>query len=316
MTGSVKIIIINIFTVKNLLFAERDNYMLKKLQEQDFERYVDFVYQLALDSTKSGYPTYTDGIKTKDDFVARARKAFSANGEENSAASEEILLYEQGGKVEGWIHYFYLPEDHYLDTCSFCIASGMGEALIEFIAFAGEHFPGSELYLGFPKENTEAVDTLKLLNFDCIEESYNDVIDFEDYVSQPEDAGIISINRENYDFFSRLHSQNNDMYWNSARILDAIDRWRIYVCLSKEEAVGAIYYMDDMRMPEIFGIDFSGGIYSGNIYRALLTTALNDSKCRGAKHMIFFNEGESQTDAIACGFRCVGKYLCFKKVLI
>ena len=106
------------------------------------------------------------------------------------------------------------------------------------------------------------------------------------------------------------------MYWNSARILDAIDRWRIYVCLSKEEAVGAIYYMDDMRMPEIFGIDFSGGIYSGNIYRALLTTALNDSKCRGAKHMIFFNEGESQTDAIACGFRCVGKYLCFKKVLI
>ncbi len=32
--------------------------------------------------------------------------------------------------------------------------------------------------------------------------------------------------------------------------------------------------------------------------------------------MIFFNEGESQTDAIACGFRCVGKYLCFKKVLI
>lgn len=291
--------------------------MLKKLQEQDFEQYVDFAYQLALDSTKSGYPTYIDGIKTKDDFVARARKAFSANGEENFAASEEILLYEQEGEVQGWIHYFYLPEDHYLDTCAFCIASGMGEALTEFIAFAREHFPGSELYLGFPKENTEAVDTLKSLNFDCIEESYNDAIDFEDYLLQPEDVGIIFINRENYEFFSSLHGQNDsDMYWNSARILDTIDRWRIYVCLKNTKIAGAIYYMADTLIPEIFGIDFPDNIYNGSVYRALLTAALNDCKRRGAKHMIFFNEDESQTDAIACGFRCVGEYLCFKKVLI
>ncbi len=55
--------------------------MLKKLQEQDFDRYVDFAYQLALDMTKSGYPTYADGIKTKDDFVARAREAFSTDNE-------------------------------------------------------------------------------------------------------------------------------------------------------------------------------------------------------------------------------------------
>lgn len=56
--------------------------MLKKLREQDFDRYLDFAYQLALDMTKSGYPTYADGIKTKDDFVARAREAFSADNEE------------------------------------------------------------------------------------------------------------------------------------------------------------------------------------------------------------------------------------------
>ena len=283
--------------------------MLKKLREQDFGRYVDFAYQLALDMTKSGYPTYADGIKTKDDFVARARKAFSTD-------NEEILLYEQEGKTAGWIHYYYLPEERYLDTCAFCIAFGMKEALAEFIAFAQEHFPGSELYLGFPKENTEAVAALESQGFDCIEESYNDVMDFEDYVLQPEDAGIFSVNGENYELFSGLHCQNDcDMYWNSARILDAIERWRIYMCVRNGKAAGAIYYMDDTLVPEIFGVDFPDDIYNKDAYRALLTAALNDCKRRGAKHMIFFNEGESQTDAVACGFRCVGGYMCFKKVL-
>ena len=174
--------------------------MLKKLQEQDFDRYVDFAYELALDLTRSGYPTYADGIKTKDDFVTRAREAFSTG-------NEEILLFEHNGATAGWIHYFYLPEDHYLDTCAFCIASGMKEALTEFIAFAREHFSGSELYLGFPRENAEAVAVLESGGFDCIEESYNDAIEFEDYVLQPEDEGILPITRENYTLFSALHSQ-------------------------------------------------------------------------------------------------------------
>ena len=283
--------------------------MLKKLQEQDFDRYVEFAYQLALDMTRSGYPTYADGIKTKDDFVARSRKAFST-------ANEEILLFEYYGATAGWIHYFYLPEDHYLDTCAFCIASGTREALTEFIAFAQEHFPGSELYLGFPGENAEAVAVLESGGFDCIEESYNDAINFEDYVLQPEDADILPITQENYELFSGLHSQNDcDMYWNSARILDKIDLWQIYVCLRNGKTTGAIYYMDDMSMPEIFGVDFPEGIYDSDVYRALLTAALNDCKRRGAKHMVFFNESESQADALACGFRCIGKYVCFKKAL-
>lgn len=283
--------------------------MLKRLEEQDFDRCVEFAYELALDMTRSGYPTYADGIKTKDDFVARARKAFSTS-------TEGILLFEQDGATEGWIHYFYLPEDRYLGTCAFCIAAGMKEALAEFVAFAREHFPGSELYLGFPKENIEAVVALEADGFERIEESYNDAIAFEHYVFQPEKAGILSITRGNYELFSVLHSQTDyDMYWNSVRILDEIDRWRIFVYLRNGKAAGAIYFMDDEFMPEIFGADFSDGIYDSEAYRALLTAALNDAKRRGAKHMVFFNESEAQADVLDCGFRCIGEYVCYKITL-
>lgn len=42
--------------------------MLRICTEQDFNTYFDFVYELALDQSKSGYPTYSDGIKTKEMF--------------------------------------------------------------------------------------------------------------------------------------------------------------------------------------------------------------------------------------------------------
>ena len=216
--------------------------MLKKLEKQDFDRYVEFAYELALDMTKSGYPTYADGIKTKKDFIDRARKAFSRDG-------EEILLFERGGKATGWIHYYHLPEDRYLDTCSFCVAEGMGEALAEFIAFAHDQFPGSELYLGFPKENMEAVEVLDTCGFERLEERYNDVLDFDHYILRPESKDVISIMRDNFQLFADIHSQyDKDMYWNSERILKAIDEWRIFVLLRKEKTVGAIYILAEMSL--------------------------------------------------------------------
>ena len=283
--------------------------MLKKLEEQDFDRYVGFAYELALNMTKSGYPTYADGIKTKNDFITRAREAFSRDG-------EEILLFERSGKVTGWIHYYHLPQDSYLDTCAFCIAEGMNEALSEFITFARERFSGSELYLGFPKENIEAVSSLDEYGFERIEESYNDVMDFDQYIPQPENANIIPITRDNFELFAAVHSQyEDDMYWNSERIFATINRWRIYVYLREEKVVGAIYFREDESMSEIFGVDFANCTYDSAVCRALLTAALNDGKRNGTKHMVFFSDGASQVDVIACGFHCVGEYVCFQTTL-
>ncbi len=285
--------------------------MLRKLEEDLFDKYVDFAYQLASDMTKSGYPTFADGIKTRDDFVTRARKAFSRD-------NEEILLFERYGKVAGWIHYYHLPEDHYLDTCSFCIAEGMGDALAEFTSFARTYFPESELYLGFPKENREAVTALDAFGFERIEESFNDVLDFGSYMPCPENTNIILITKDNYQLFSDLHSQiEGDMYWNSERILNVMDEWRIYVLLREGKAAGAIYLRisDDKSMDEIFGVDFSNSVFDSGVYQELVTAALNDEKRRGVKHMVFFNDKESQSDALACGFHCVGEYVCFKTTL-
>ncbi|MBR3258345.1 MAG: hypothetical protein IKF96_05075, partial [Eggerthellaceae bacterium] len=303
--GNVEQDVKNILTRENWLAA-----MLTPLEPEEFDRYVDFAYYLALDTTKSGYPTYTDGVKTREDFVERARKAFSRY-------NEEILLFRHGGRVAGWIHWYILPEDRYIDTCSFCIAEGMRTAIEAFVAFVCRRFPGNDLFLGFPKENVEAVAALTDLGFELIEESCNNVLDFASYQPLPEPADVVPITRENYGPFAALHDRETDMYWNTARILSALDGWRVLVALREGEAAGAIYHQvreDDLSMDEIFGVDFAGD-YDSEVFRELMAAVLNAEKRRGVAHMVFFDDDMTHADTLACGFRCVGQYVCFRKTI-
>ena len=64
---------------------------LRSCTREEFEKYIDFAYGLAMDLTKSGYPTYCDGIKTKESFIERSLKAFERE-------DEEMLLFMDKGE--------------------------------------------------------------------------------------------------------------------------------------------------------------------------------------------------------------------------
>ncbi len=58
--------------------------------------------------------------------------------------------------MQGMIHYFWIPEDHYLQTICFNISKAMEQAILEFLAYVGERFKG---YFNFPhqKRRTHAI---------------------------------------------------------------------------------------------------------------------------------------------------------------
>ena len=78
--------------------------MLRLIKEAEFDLYIDFAYELALDPARSGYPVYYDGMKTREDFVSRTRKALERPG-------EDVLLFFEGGEVEGLIAFEHLEAD-------------------------------------------------------------------------------------------------------------------------------------------------------------------------------------------------------------
>ena len=60
--------------------------MLIKAMAEDIKEYGEFAYGLALNPTKSCYPTYADGIKTKSDFFDVAERAVKKE-------ASELLLF-------------------------------------------------------------------------------------------------------------------------------------------------------------------------------------------------------------------------------
>lgn len=282
--------------------------MLRTLKQEEFEQYAEFAFSLALDLSKSGYPTYTDGIKTKEDFIRIAKKALEKE-------NEEILLFSLDGEVKGWIHYYFLPEDNYLSPESFLTESSPEAAVEEFICYVSKKYPGADLYMGFPKENEGVISALKTGGFRQLEYSYPHVLHLEKYSHRAVPEQTVRITKETYAAFAQLHdTQAGEMYWNSERIQETLEDWSIYAYYENGTPLGALYCLDEGRMLEIFGIDFRDGIVREECYRALMAACLNEAKQRGDKHLVYFAEEERELEILQeFGFHATGTYVCYMK---
>ena len=278
--------------------------MLRRAEKQEIETYLEFAYALALDQTRSGYPLFSDGIATKERFVASAR-------ESDAQENRTLLLFLLDGKVEGWIQFFWIREDRYLQTDGFFIRRNTRQALAEFTEYARAHFPGYTLYLGFPKRNEDAMHALDAAGWTRTEESYHDVFSLADYEPRPEAQGIVHITRENFPMFRALHRVDASTYWNAQRIERTLDAWKIDLLTESESGtpLGAVYARDG----EIFGIDYREGRFDAAVYRALMTAILNDHFCAGCSHVVFFQDEAAQPAALELGFRCAAQYVLFCK---
>lgn len=281
--------------------------MLRSCSKNEFDQYTDFIYELATDLTKSGYPTYCDGIKTKVKFVERSLKAFERD-------TEHMLLFVYEGEVQGMIHYFWIPEDHYLQTICFNISKAMEQALSEFLAYVGERFKGYDVFLRFPAENKSAVSFLAEQGFECIENDYNNTAFLDKLDGIPENSDLVRIEKGNYEKFESLHSQTEG-YWNSERILADLDNWIILVKEKDGEPQGAVYYRALALVDgwfEIYGIDMDHEDHDPELFKELLNAALLDAKRRNGRFMTFFCDEEYEKATMECGFMCVGNNLCYE----
>lgn len=290
--------------------------MLKTLKLDEFEKYAEYAYGLALDMSRSSYPTYADGIKTREDFMSKAKRGIS--GDPNT----EILLFESKGSVKGWIHFYVYPEEKALYFYSFCTEENAKEAVNEFLSFAGRRYPGYIMDLGLPSENREAAQALTDAGFVNIETSGVNIMKFENYVPVKENADIIPVSEENFGEFRRLHDPvSHDMYWNSERLAEKYfseeNNWRLYLSWKDGKAAGCIYFVFVGEIMEIFGIDFPNSRFDKAVMRELLIKSLNVSKKSGkVKYAYFFTEtAEEQSAALEAGLEHLGDYGLFRGAL-
>lgn len=264
--------------------------MLRIPTANEFEEYSERAYVLALDPSRSSFPSYADGIKTKEDFLAIAKRGFESE-------NEEIYIFEHGGEMRGWIHFYVLTEDKYIGIEAFETDGFEKEQFADFVALLKEKYTGYEVNAGFPSQNERAVSAAIENGFEIIEESAVNILFFSDYEPQSESGRVEPLTKNNLALFAKLHDKV-EMYWNTKRLTEAYfggDKWRIYLT-EKDGKAAAIYFVFAGNIAEIFGLDFSDG-FDGTAAEELLTAALNEAKKNvSAKAMYWFTEDERETE--------------------
>lgn len=168
---------------------------LKPVREDEIE----LLHKMQVESFMPLYEKYHDAGNPAIETMDRVKKR----------AQRPILLFEKDDRIMGWIHFCHLEEDNYAGTYAFCIEDGTAEAIDEFTEMVRAQYPECELYMGFSKNNTEAVSELRKSGFECIEESYNDILDFKNYCVHPESTHVVRVDADNYRLFSDIHAQYN-----------------------------------------------------------------------------------------------------------
>ena len=263
--------------------------MLRIPTANEFEEYSERAYMIALAPSRSSFPSYADGIKTKEAFLAIAKRGFESE-------NEEIYIFEHGGEMRGWIHFYVLTEDKYIGIEAFETDGFEKEQFAEFAALLKEKYAGYEVTAGFPSQNERAVSAAIENGFEIIEESAVNILFFSDYEPQSESGRVEPLTKNNLALFAKLHDKV-EMYWNTKRLTEAYfggDKWRIYLT-EKDGKAAAIYFVFAGNIAEIFGLDFSDG-FDGTAAEELLTAALNEAKKNvSAKAMYWFTEDERET---------------------
>lgn len=274
--------------------------MLRKIETTEFEELVEFAYEVSQDLSKTSFPVYTDGIKTKQDFLLRSRDGIQREG-------EEILVFQKNGQVEGWVHYFTIPSAKYIVMCNMSIRSGYAEAFAELLEYWKQEYPGYLWSVYFPEENQEIAAFMKEHHYEEKSREIVDVLAFQDYEKKEDNGHVVEIQQNNFSVFREIHQPHEQgMYWTSERIENTLDNWAIYAYKENDQYIGAVYYNGKgSQNLEIFGIDLLPEVDNPNVIRELLISALNGAKDAGANSMYFFNDESTHEIAKKVGFRCV-----------
>lgn len=282
--------------------------MLVKATLEDIAKYGDLAYDLSLNPAKSSYPTYGDGIKTREDFMADAERAVTKE-------TSELLLFVENGTVEGWMAYFWIPEDGYLQLSGCNLNRGTERALTELLELLERRFAGYTTYFGYPGENRDAIRFLQTHGFRCIEEAWNHSFFFDGYGPQGYGRDVEKISRNNFDKFRAVYHPSQETYWNCGRILETIDDWTIFVYNKDDGPVAAVFLQGKQGYFEIYGMEFAGGAFQEDAFRKLLTASLDECKHVNAKFMTYFCGEEEKRILAELGFQCVGQYVLYSKAL-
>lgn len=272
--------------------------MLRRAEMMEVPRLLECFWPVAQDLTRSGYPTYTDGIKTFADFSQQVLRALTEEW-------GEVLIWRTDDGEKGLLVIDEVDEEHV--SLPVCLCKGVQHVfLTEAFAYVRGRHPGKILWWGFAPENAELLRFVREQDFELLDDTANWNIDLTRADAGASEA--VPVMAENEAYFRSLWTDET-MYWNADRILSDPSKWLLYVTKG-----GAVACMAEDAMLEIFGFQYRSG-FNGEAFQALMQAVLLGGKARQARYLTCFADAAESELLRPLGFRRVSEYLCYQKKL-
>ena len=170
-------------------------------------------WALAQSPATSLYPSFADGIKTREEFLRAASL--------RNAAPGEALAHLSDGEIQGLIRYEALPEGRLLTFSAFA-ARNPARATAEFLAYAAARYPAWQVDFGLHGENAGPRSVLEKAGWTRTEECRVCVCPLaEGFVPRPAE-NVEPVTARTFPEFAHLHHRTAGMYWNSPRLRAAL----------------------------------------------------------------------------------------------
>lgn len=276
--------------------------MLRDVCEAELDTLINEFWPVALDLKHSTYPTYTDGVKTREDFAETIRRAYREDW-------GEVLVHVHDGEDNGLL-VIDVVDDVFVSVHVCLTRAQQPECLGEVLTCLRAKHSGKTLWLGFAPENAEMLEFAKTQGFRLLDDSVNWNIALADWRPCAPETAVLPVSGDNFDAFRTLWT-DEDMYWNVDRIEAALDRWMLFVTIDGRSAVAC---MDEGAILEIFGFQYVGD-YDANAQCVLMTACLNAAKAKCARYLTYFSDREEAAVMRLLGFRRVSDYRCYEMKL-
>lgn len=280
--------------------------MIIEANPDQIDELASFPWELQACLETASYPMY----KTKKE-LRRAMLRCLRHDE------DKVLACYSAGRLIAAINLMVEQDNKYLQTNGIYAKTDLPFVYRELTAYLAERYRGFVFFSGYPKENEDAIRIMQSMGAECVDSSVTLHLNPRDYTACPTDRLVQALDPARFDAFAAFHDAcNADIYWSSARIKEALDKWKIYVIANENRIIGYILYaIWNASEAEIYCASVDEAYRADETFLALLSGTVPDIFLIGKKRILYMVDDNAAMElaaALRVGFREKGHYRCFK----
>lgn len=155
---------------------------------------------------------------------------------------DEVLMCVEEERILGVLALLLEPKDKYMEAVGGVYAKkNYNEVAMEFYRYIEDNYKGFHFDATYPEKNNQATEFMEILGAKCNFKELEMVLNKKDFRPYIGNKDVISLEPQYYEKFTRFHDETyNDAYWNGHRLLEALDKFHIFISLDLDKIVGEI----------------------------------------------------------------------------